>query len=564
MRKNLWNKFKEASLKFDNRVAIQYKENGLWGDYSFKSLFRAALAVSQFLSEENITENDTVAISMENRPEWAMIFFAVLSRGAIVVPVNTDLGLEEVRNILLAAECKIAFVGDASVLLEKESFASVPFIKKIISVDADTFKRVLEKTNINVKPNDVDEDHPACILSTSGTTSAPKGIMLSHGNFLANSNSLFRLALMRPKDGMLAVLPLYDAYPLTVTMLLPLFYGGKIIYPGSMSPEEVMTAMREKNPENFVGVPQVFRMFHGRIVEKMNRVPIVFRLLIMAAAEILYGIRKMTGINLSRYLFRKAHLQLGRSMRLFISGGTKLDEKIGRDFFKFGFTFLEGYGLTEASPVLTMNPFKKPKIGSVGLPLPDVELKLINKNRSGAGEIIARGPNIMTGYCIGSKLTRARTKGEWFHTGDIGVIDKDGYVFILGRLKDVIVFDSGLNVYPNEIEQEYLRESPVKEMCIFEECPQKNMELQFLKAAVVPDPVFFEENNGDMKVIKKKLVEKFEKVSRKLSFHKRINYFFVTFSSLPRTRTGKIKRYEVKEKYANRSGYVSIPQIPSK
>jgi len=559
MQKNLWNKFKEASLKFGDRVAIQYKEDGLWRDLSFKSLFRKTEALSAFLAEENINENDTVAISMENRPEWTMVFFAVLSRGAIVVPVNTDLGSEEVRNIISGAGCKIAFVGGASVLLEKESLKSFSFVKKIISVESDTFERALKKTPIRTGLSDVDEDHTACILSTSGTTSAPKGIMLSHGNLLANSSSLFRLDLMRRRDGMLAALPMYDAYPLTVTMLLPLFYDGKIIYPGSMCPEEVMAAMREKNPANFVGVPQVFRMFHGHIVEKVNCIPLVFKPFFIAVTEMLYAVRKVTGINLSQYLFRKAHLQLGRSMRLFISGGTKLGEKVGRDLFKFGFTILEGYGLTEASPVLTMNPFKKPKIGSVGLPLPDVELKLLNRNKSGAGEILARGPNIMKGYCVGSKLTAARTKDEWFHTGDIGVIDKDGYVFLLGRLKDVIVFDSGLNVYPNEIEDEYLKEAPVKEMCIFEECPQEDMKLQFLKAAVVPDPVFFSRHNGDVEVIKKMLVEKFEKVSRRLSIHKRINNFFVTFSDLPRTRTGKIKRYEVREIYADRSGYTSIP-----
>ncbi|MBL7072282.1 MAG: AMP-binding protein [Candidatus Omnitrophica bacterium] len=559
MRKNLWNKFKEASSEFDDQIAIQYKEDGLWRDFSFKSLFRKTEALSAFFAKENINENDTVAISMENRPEWVMIFFAAMERGAIVVPINTDLGSEEVLNILSGAECKIAFVGESSVLCEKGLIKRPSSLKKIISVKEETFKLALERVPVDTVLSDVDEDRAACILSTSGTTSAPKGIMLSHGNLLANSNSLFRLGLMRRKDGILAALPLYDAYPLTVTMLLPLFYGGKIIYPGSMCPEEVMAAMRKKNPADFIGVPQVFRMFHRRIVEKLNCIPFVFKPFFIAITELLYGIRKMTGINLSRHLFRKAHLQLGRAMRLFISGGTKLDEKIGRDLFKFGFTILEGYGLTEASPVLAINPFKKPKIGSVGLPLPDVELKLLNKNKDGAGEILARGPNIMKGYCVGSKLTAARTKDEWFHTGDIGVIDKDGYVSILGRLKDVIVFDSGLNVYPNEIEEAYLREVPLKEMCIFEECPQENMELQFLKAAVVPDPIFFEGHNGDTEVIKKVLVEKFRKVSRRLSLHKRINHFFVTFNDLPRTHTGKIKRYEVKEIYADRPGYTSIP-----
>jgi len=555
MQKNLWNKFRESSLKFGDQVAIQYKKNGRWEDVSFRRLLRNAESLSAFLAEESINKNDTVAISVENRPEWTMIFFAVISRGAVIVPINPRFGPEEVRNILYGSGCKIAFVGSDSFLLKEESRDKFSFIKKVISVESDVFRLALEKEPISIPLSVIEEDHTACILYTSGTTAEPKGIMLSHGNLLANSNALsMRADLVKQGDGFTAALPLYDAYPLTCTMLLPLFYGGRVIFPGSMCPEEIMAAMQEKNPANFIGVPQVFRMFHAEVEEKLNSISFIFKPFFSAIVELLYGIRKMTGINLSRHLFRKAHRKLGRSMRFFISGGVKLDEKVGRDLVKFGFTILEGYGLTETSPVLTLNPFKKPKIGSVGLPLPDVEVKLLNKNKEGVGEIIARGANIMKGYCLGAELTRSVIKDGWFHTGDLGFIDKDGYLYLKGRSKDVIIFDSGLNLYPGEIEDEYSREAPIREMCVFEGSPERNMKSQFLKAAVVPDPEFSKEHNGDIETIGKVLGEKFEKVSRKLSGYKRINDFFVTFSALPRTRTGKIKRHEVKEMYDGRSG----------
>jgi len=547
MGQDLWNKFKEASVKFGDQTAIQYKQDGEWSDFSFSDLRNNIESLSVFLTRQNVKRGDTVTILMENRPEWPMVFFAVLSIGAVVIPINPGIGREETRNILASVGCKIAFVGKDSFLLEE---GVVLFIEKVISVESDLFKAALEKEPRKIEDADIGEDHTACILHTSGTTAEPKGVMLTHGNLLSNSDSTFRLGLMRQADGIMAVLPLYDAYPLTTTMLLPLFYGGRIIYPGSMNPEDVLTAMREKDPANFIGVPQIFNLFHRQIVEGLAKIPFPLGFLVRAAAELLYGFRNVTGVNLSRYLFYGAHRQLGRSMKVFISGGAKFDENVGKNLFKFGFTVLEGYGLTETSPLLTLNPLGKPKIGSVGVPVPDVELKLLNMNEEGAGEIVARGPNIMKGYYKRDDLTDDVIKDGWFHTGDIGSIDKDGYLFLKGRSKDMIVLDSGLNVYPKEIEEEYSRAAPIKEMCVYEAYPQRGRPAQVLWAVVVPDPGFSREHGGEVKAIKDALKKRFEKISEKLSEHKRISDFFVTFESLPRTVSGKVKRYAIREIYS--------------
>jgi long-chain acyl-CoA synthetase len=308
--------------------------------------------------------------------------------------------------------------------------------------------------------------------------------------------------------------------------------------------------MREKDPASFIGVPLIFNLFHRQIVEGLAKIPFPLGFLVRAAAELLYGFRKVTGVNLSRYLFYGTHRKLGRSMKVFISGGAKLDENVGKNLFKFGFTVLEGYGLTEASPLLTLNPLGKPKIGSVGVPVPDVELKLLNVNEEGAGEIVARGPNIMKGYYKRDDLTDDAIKDGWFRTGDIGSIDKDGYLFFKGRLKDIIVLDSGLNIYPKEIEDEYSRAAPIKEICVYEVYPQQDRAEQALWAVVVPDPGFSGEHGGEVKAVKDALKKRFEKISEKLSDYKRISDFFVTFESLPRTVSGKIKRHVIREIYS--------------
>ena len=342
---------------------------------------------------------------------------------------------------------------------------------------------------------------PACIFSTSGTTDLPKGIALSHRNLLANCDSLAKLGLITENDSVVSILPLHHAYALTVTMLLPLLSGAEIVYPASIRGEDILAAMQEFNPTVFVAVPQIYSQFHKKITERLAKIPFPFRPLAYP------GVRR----------------KFGKRIRLLVSGGAKLDEKVEKDFFKFGFKLIEGYGLTETSPVLTINPVKKPKIGSVGLPIPDVEIKIKE------GEVLARGPNVMEG-CY---------KDGWFHTGDLGYIDEDGYLFLTGRSKDIIVLSSGLNIYPDEIEKAYLTQVPAKEMCVFE--------AGGLRAVIVPDLDFFKKY-GEVN-LQSVIKERIDNVSKTLPPSKRLMGFSISLEPLPRTLLGKVKRFEVKEKY---------------
>jgi len=587
MAQNLRDKFKEASIKYNNQIVIQYKRDDKWVDIFYDEFRNNVESLSSFLLEENIKKDDKIAILLDNRPEWPLIFFATISIGAISIPINPEAIRREIENILKDSKCKILFVNENSFFLGESASGKYPFIKKIISVDSDEFKNRINpvrrlgsptlhsglsngvKSHRPLKDIDIKVDifDPACILYTSGTTDVPKGVVLSHNNLLSNSDSLYRLNLVSQKDSVISVLPLHHAYPLTATMILPLLYGGRIFYPGTMRDEALLKAMQEINPTVFVAVPQIFYLFHQKSTEKLKKIPFPFNFLFNAIVEFLYVLRNKTGINLARFLFRGIHRKFGRSLRLFISGGAKLDEDVERMLFKFGFTILESYGLTETSPALTMNPLKRPKIGSVGLPIPDVELKIKDKGKNGVGEVIARGQNIMKGYYRREDLTAEVIKDGWFHTGDLGYIDKDGYLFLTGRLKEVIVLSSGLNIYPEEIEEVYSKQAPVKEMCVFEMSAKKGLgEALVLWAVLRPDLEFFRKF-GEIN-LRNVIKERFDNVSRTLPPHKRIMGFSITLEKLPRTPLGKIKRFAVKEIYTlkiiEEKEYASKPKELSK
>ncbi len=520
-----------------------------WVFISYDTLLERVESLTAFLHRQGIKRGDRVAILAENRPEWPVVFLATVSLAAVSVPVSALATPKEAENILKDAGCKIIFTDDRAISLVEEARERCPELRKIISMDSDEFREESGGESALIEGADLEDSDLACILYTSGTTAEAKGVMLTHGNLASNCTSQYSLQLITQKDSVVSILPLHHAFPLTATMLLPLLYGGTIIYLEGMRPEMILKAVQEAKASVFIAVPEIYYSFHKRIVEGMKKIPFPFNLLVNSTIAFLYTARERTGINLARHFLFAVHRKFGVSMRFFISGGAKLDEEVERDLFKFGFTILEGYGLTETSPVLTINPLARPKIGSVGIALPQVELEVINKNKEGIGEVIARGPNIMKGYYKREDLTQDVIKDGWFHTGDLGYIDEDGYLFLTGRVKEVIVLSSGVNIYPEEVEEAYAKDAPVKEMCVFEIRSKRGIkESQALWAIVVPDLEFFRKY-GEVN-LKAVIKERFDNVSRILPSHMRLMGFTVTVEDLPRTVLGKIKRFEVKEIYA--------------
>lgn len=539
MARNLCEAFTKRALRRKNQIAIQWKKDNCWISISYGELQNNISALSSTLcSRYGIKTGDRAAIALSNRPEWPTVFFALLYAGAIPVPVNAQGSPKDLENILADSECKIAFTESPCPSLGIRA----------VSVDSDEFKRALSLPPKEACHSQAQRNDTACILYTSGTTSHPKGVMLSHGNLLSNIYSLYKLGLMQSGDGVVSVLPLYHAYAMVVTTIVPIVYGGRVVYPGSIRAKEVMAAIRESGSAVFVGVPLIFEMFHKTINDSLNKLPGPLHFLIKAVTDILYFVRKKTGINLARYFFYGIHLSLGKTMRVFMNGGASLSESIERDLLKFGFTILNGYGLTETSPVLSVNPINNPKVGSVGLPLKNVEIRIIGKDAKGSGEILVRGPNVMRGYYKNEALTRSVIEDGWFKTKDIGYIDKDGYLFLVGRTDDAITLGTGLSICPDELEDAYSVEALVKEICVFDAPhPNGKTDAAAIWAVVVPDMEFFSAKGITDPYYHLKMA--FEKVSRAISIPERLMGFSITLDILPRTLMGKIIRRKVKERY---------------
>jgi long-chain acyl-CoA synthetase len=327
-------------------------------------------------------------------------------------------------------------------------------------------------------------------------------------------------------------------------LITPLFCRARITYASSLRSDELLNLMRETGVTVLVGVPQLFSLFYTNISEKMKKVPFLPRILLCGLVEILWQIRRFCGVNLSKRILSKIHRPFGQALRFFACGGAKLNEEAARYLVKIGFTILEGYGLTETSPVVTFNPLEKQKIGSVGRVIPDVELKIDNPDSSGMGEVVIKGPNVMKGYYQRADETSSVIKDGWFYSGDLGYVDKDGYLYITGRKKEIIVLSSGKNIYPEEVESHYAKSPFIKEICVL---GVGTAEEERLTAVVVPDTDYC--RKVGVVDLGSTIKWELENLSDGLAPYKRIKGYVIVKEDLPRTRLGKIKRYEVKNKY---------------
>lgn len=294
-----------------------------------------------------------------------------------------------------------------------------------------------------------------------------------------------------------------------------------------------------------MGVPQLFYMFYKRISGEMKKIPFLIRMPLSGFIEILWLVRKFSGINLAKLALSKIHRAFGRNLRFFACGGAKLNKEVARFLVKIGFTILEGYGLTETSPVVTFNPLKRQKIGSVGKAIPEVELKIAEPDEYGVGEVAIKGPNVMKGYYKEVEETKKVLKDNWFYSGDLGYLDKEEHLHLTGRKKELIVLSSGKNISPEDVESHYATSPFIKELCVL--AIGGEGEEEKLMAVIVPDMDYYRKA-GEVNIhgmIKWDL----ENLSKQYPPYKRIMGFIVAMQDLSRTRLGKLKRFKIKDRY---------------
>jgi len=551
---NLFHRFEEVAASRPDRLALQIKAGAEYRRLTYGEVACQARALAGALIRAGLAPGDRVALLGENRPEWAVAYFALTAAGGVAVPLDVQLGDAEIANVRGHAGCRMAIAsGKQAPRLLAMDAPGAP-LSSVVDLDAPaddgrilSFSAALRKPDLPSQPLPrVESEALASILYTSGTTGTPKGVMLSHGNFLANAESILAFRLVNAQDNLLSVLPLHHAFAFTVQLIL-LYTGARITFPASLKGPDLLACMHETGVTALVGVPQLFYLLHKGIFDQIAKRPPLVQFLLKRLLR-LSGALRPTGINLGRVIFRQVHRHFGGRLRLMASGGARLDPVITRDFLALGFTLAEGYGLTETAPVVSFNPLARIRPGSVGVPLPGVEVRILNPDAEGVGEIAIRGANLMQGYYQHPEATAEVLRDGWFLSGDLGYLDRDGYLVITGRAKEVIVLSSGKNVYPEEIEEQYLKSVYVKEICLVPQVSDRGgAQLEGLLALVLPDLDVFRAQG--MTNIFETIRWDMENVGKGLSPYKRPTGLRIVKEGFPRTRLGKIQRHLVRERY---------------
>lgn len=459
-----------VAARFPNKVALQQRKRGTqnagqgeWVRYTYSDLYRLAQGNAERLRECGIKRNDRVILFGENCPEWSIAYFSASCAGATVVPLDRQWRPEDIAAIAKFVEAKAALVGDNLANAIVSALHDVGLDIPLIS-----FSELLEVGDNNSRstPSALQPDDIASIIFVTGPTVEPRGAMLTHRNFLSNLRAIVKVLTPMHNDHFLSLLPLNHAFAFTGELLVAMWAGATITYPENIRSRTVLEMMREVGITALIGVPRVFQILHEAIHDEVRRRGKLAWLMFNLLKRFSLLVRKLTGHNIGRTLFAQVHREFGGKLRALISGGAALPPHIFDDFTAMGFLLCEGYGLTEASPVVTVNPMHRPKRGSVGKPLPNVEVVIANPDERGVGEILVRGPNVFVGYFRNLEATERILRKDWLHTGDLGRFDQDGYLYITGRVKDVIVTAAGKNVYPEELERKFAAISGVKELCV--------------------------------------------------------------------------------------------------
>jgi long-chain acyl-CoA synthetase len=537
--------FLNTSEKHRDNIAFYYLDR-TWKTITYSAFASDSKAIASCLIKAGINKTDRIAIFSENRYEWCASYLGIVMAGAIAVPIDSQLNPESLRNLLVDSESRIIFFSSKAEANVNEAAAGLDVRK--INLDSPEFKEMCGFKEAVLYPETSPEDIVS-IIYTSGTTGIPKGVMLTHRNFCSDADALIKAGVVTKSDNVLSLLPLHHTYPFMCTFLVPLFLGAAITYPPSLKGPDITASMKDNGVTIIVGVPQLLELIRNGIMDKFKKLPAPAPLLIKTLLKVSGSLRRKTGINISKAILKPVHNAFGNRFRFFASGGARLDPELMKDLEALGFTVLEGYGLTETSPVVTFNPINKRKPGSAGKPLPSAEIKIIDAVRHAAagilqeGEIAIKGPMVMKGYYKNSSATEQTIRDDYFFSGDLGYIDRNGYLFITGRLKEVIVLGSGKNIYPEEVEKEYSKIPLIKEICVIG--IEEKGRVEALHAIIVPDLDYArQQQTGN---INEALGWDLSRISGKLPPYMRIKGFTLYPEPLPRTPLGKLRRFMIKD-----------------
>ncbi|MBD9158953.1 MAG: long-chain fatty acid--CoA ligase [Clostridiales bacterium] len=499
-------------------------------------------------------KNKRIAVISENRYEWAVDYLAVATGVGVIVPLDKSLPNNEIESLIKRSEVEAIFYSKKyDEVMNKIKEQNETNLKYFISMDlekeengiksqkelAEQGKALIDNGNRDFLDAKIDNEKMGIMLFTSGTTAMSKAVMLSHKNICSNLADIASVIKVTEKDRFLSFLPLHHTFECTVGFLYPISVGGAICFCDGI--RHIAENIKEYKITAMISVPILFESMYKKVmkgIEKKGKLETVKKGMKISQFLLKFG------IDIRKQLFKEIHQTLGEDARLFVSGGAALDPETEKGFNAMGFTMYQGYGLTESSPVIAAEDDKYQRIGSIGKAFPSIEAKIINPDEDGIGELVAKGPSIMLGYYNNEEATKETLEGEWLHTGDLARIDKDGYIFISGRKKFVIVLKNGKNIFPEELETLVNKIEGVKESFVYGR-PEDDGDYKIC-AKLVYDPEVVKEKYGttDEKELKDILWKEVKKVNKEMPAYKYIRDISVTDKELIKTTTQKTKRAE--------------------
>lgn len=551
----------QSAKCFGSNEAMRYYDGQKFQAITYTSFQKMIFQVASMLQKAGVKPGDKVAILSESRPAWGASYFASLYIEGVNVPLDALLKISEWSYILRNSGAKV-LITSAKFYHELEPLVDkIDTLETILCMDKvrDTCYLFGDDNPPQFSPPDVSLDTIAAILYTSGTTGLAKGVMLSHGNITSDVHGALELIEMFPTDNFLSILPLHHTFECTTGFMTPLSKGAAITYARGLASKLIIEDIKENKCTILIAVPLLYEKMYAGIMRKIGQNPPFKRALFRTIYGVSRFLKKTTNIEAGKKLFNGLREKSGMStIRLFVSGGAPLLPEITEAFNTMGFTSIQGYGLTESSPVLTLNPLHKIKPGSIGISLLNCELKINKPNSEGIGELIARGPMIMKGYYKNEKATNETIKDGWLYTGDLARVDSDGYYFITGRAKNLIVTPGGKNVYPEEVEAG-INNSPyiLESLVLGRSLPSGGEEIE---AIIVPDLDYFglrAEEKGIALTethIEQTIKLEVSKQCELLADYKRVKYVEIRSEDFEKTSTKKIKRYLYKHKQMTING----------